>query len=120
MKKSRKLNKIIKLLFWAPRILAIIFTLFLTLFAFDVFDTGEPWYVQAVGFLMHLVPNIIIVFVLVVTWRREMIGGFAFLFLYLAGVLLVRAEMTGLILFSPVILIGVLFLIHSSITLNKS
>lgn len=102
-----------KILYWLPRLLAIAFILFIGVFAFDVFGTGELWYMQIVGFFIHLIPNYILIVALIIAWRNEKIGGIVFLLLYIAAIFFFRAEMTGVILFSPLILIGILFLFNA-------
>ncbi len=110
MRKSVK-----RLLFWAPRILCILFAVFVSVFALDVFGEGYGFRDTIVALLMHLIPTAIIVVVLVISWRREWVGGVLFIALgalYLAmswgqGQWVVNAIMSG-----PPLLIGVLFLIN--------
>ncbi len=102
-----------KMLFWSPRILGILFTLFLSLFALDMFGTGEPWYRQMLGFVIHLIPQYILIVALLLAWRHEKTGGVLFLILYFAAIIFFRAELIEMILFAPLILIGALFLLHS-------
>ena|GEM_PF-2434704 len=37
-------NNILRLLYWAPRIAGIAMALFLSLFSFDAFQPGRPWF----------------------------------------------------------------------------
>ena len=66
-----------KFVFWAPRILAIAFVLFLSLFALDVFSEYEGWD-TLVPLLIHLVPSAILLAVVVLAWRYEWVGALAF------------------------------------------
>lgn len=68
-----------KILTWTPRILMILFIGFLSLFSLDVFS--EDWSIQEkiVGFFMHNLPALILLLLLIVSWKREKIGGIIFL-----------------------------------------
>jgi len=67
-----------KILFWLPRILMIVFILFISMFAFDSFDGDESLMRKIGGFLIHLIPTFILIALLVVSWKWEWIGGIAF------------------------------------------
>jgi len=67
-----------KILFWLPRILMIVFILFISMFAFDSFDGDESLIRKIGGFLIHLIPTFILIALLVVSWKWEWIGGIAF------------------------------------------
>jgi hypothetical protein len=77
-------SKIEKFIFWAPRILSILFTIFLVLFSFDVFGQGYGFWGTVLAFLMHNIPVFILTAVLIISWKREIVGGIAFI---LAGLL---------------------------------
>jgi hypothetical protein len=73
------MNKTLKgFLFWTPRILGILFILFVSLFALDVFGMGLKWWEVLVGLFMHLLPSIVMTVALVLGWRREWIGALGF------------------------------------------
>jgi hypothetical protein len=78
--------KINKFIFWTPRILAIIFLLFLALFSLDVFGNGLSFWQTVVAFLMHNIPVFVLLIVLLISWKHEIVGGIAFI---LAGLLYV-------------------------------
>ena len=54
-----------RVLFWTPRILCILFAIFLSLFALDVFGEGLGFWKTILALLIHLVPVYIVVIVLV-------------------------------------------------------
>ena len=92
-----------KVVFWLPRILAIVFIAFISLFALDVF--GEPrWFL---ALIMHLIPSFILVTLTVLAWKRPFIGGICFITAGLVAVFFFHNA-----IFTPVIIIGVLFLIE--------
>ncbi len=75
------MNTNAKLLHWAPRILGILAILFISLFALDAFEPGRTLYQQIGAFLIHLIPSFVLLFVHVLAWKRELIGGIIFLIL---------------------------------------
>jgi hypothetical protein len=66
---------------WSARIIGIVFAAFTSIFAADVFSEGYDMPHTLLALFMHLIPTFLIVIVLVVAWRREWIGGVAFLVL---------------------------------------
>lgn len=101
-----------KLLFWVPRILAILFALFVSLFAFDVFGPGQSLGEMLLGFLIHLIPTYLIVIALIVAWRWERVGAILFVGLGLLYILWMRGMHWSayLIMAGIPCLIGLLFL----------
>ncbi len=106
-----------RLLFWTPRVLCILFAMFLSMFAFDVFGEGHGLWGTIGALLLHLVPTYIVAIVLVIAWRWAWVG--AILFFALAVVFLIWAFWVAvpprggaLIVASPMVLIGILFLIN--------
>ena len=110
--KKRKGNK---WLYWIPRILAILFTVFISLFALDVFAEGYTFW-QAIGaFFIHLVPVYILLIALAIAWRFELVGGIAFIILGLWYVIMTfnRAHYSAILLIPvPLFIIGILFLVN--------
>jgi hypothetical protein len=73
------MNKIMKqCLFWSPRVLSILFAVFVSLFALDVFSEGFGPVKTILDLLVHLLPTGIIAAVIVISWRREWIGAMLF------------------------------------------
>jgi len=102
-------------LFWTPRILCILFAMFLSLFALDVFSEGHGFGETILALLMHLIPVYIVVIVLVIAWRWEWVG--AILFNTLAVFYVVWAWgrfhwSAYLGISGPLVLVGVLFLFN--------
>jgi hypothetical protein len=101
-----------KIVHWAPRLAAILIIFFVSLFSLDVFELeGTP--LELLGaFLIHSLPSIILILLLVVAWRRPVVGFIAFL---LAGLLFLPFVIIGpnlghFLLFSgPLLLISGLF-----------
>lgn len=72
------MKKPVKLLYWSPRILAILAILFISIFALDAFEPGEPFAQQLAGFFIHLIPSFVLAAVLLLAWKRELAGGIIF------------------------------------------
>lgn len=72
---SRRGNR---LLFWSPRILAILFALFLSLFAVDAFNGSRGFWGAMVALAIRLLPAGTVVVVLLASWRREQMGATLF------------------------------------------
>jgi hypothetical protein len=97
------------------RVLFILFAVFLSLFALDVFGEGLGFWESMLALLIHLVPVYIVVIVLVVAWRWEWVG--AVLFTALAVFYVVwawgRFHWSAYVAISgPLVLLGVLFLFN--------
>lgn len=65
-------------LHWIPRILCILAILFISMFALDAFGPGLTIWQQLAGFAIHLIPSFILLILLVIAWKRELIGGVIF------------------------------------------
>lgn len=85
-------KKVSKFVYWTPRILSIIFIIFLTLMSLDVFGTGLGFWGTLVGLLMHNIPVFILLAILIISWKHEIVGGIAFI---LAGLLYIFLAVRG-------------------------
>lgn len=103
-------------LYWAPRMLAILFAGFVSLFALDVFSEDAALWEMLVGFAIHLLPTYLVVIALLIAWRRERLGGVLFLTLgaaYIAMFWEPSRWPVYLLLSGPLIVVGLLFLLHA-------
>ena len=68
-----------KIVYWTPRVLEILFTLFIMMFSLDVFDGTRSLTDQLIGFFMHNLPALGIILIIVLAWKKDIIGmiGFA-------------------------------------------
>jgi hypothetical protein len=69
----------IRLIHWFPRICCIVAILFISMFAADAFAPGLNIWQQLGGFLIHLIPSLILIAVLIIAWKWEYIGGLIFM-----------------------------------------
>jgi hypothetical protein len=118
------MKKIGKVLYWTPRLLSILFICFMTLFSLDVLDPGMSAGEVALGLLMHNTPSIIMIILLVIAWRKEIVGVVSY---FSAGLLYIGFVAFGVVnsglpwylaitwsvtIAGPAFLIGILFLIN--------
>jgi len=68
----------VKLLHWLPRIICIMAILFVSSFAADAFEPGHFSWQQVTAFCIHLVPAFVLFALLILAWKRELIGGILF------------------------------------------
>jgi hypothetical protein len=104
-KRRKKSLDLARVLRWIPRVLALFFIGFLSLFALDVI--GQPQWV--LGLLIHLIPSFVLLALTLVAWKRARLGGALFL---LAGVALIGITRSGWLIL-PVWIVGGLFLLSS-------
>lgn len=67
-----------KALFWTPRVLCILFALFLSMFALDVFGEGHSVWDTILALLIHLTPVYMVLAALALAWRWEWTGAVLF------------------------------------------
>lgn len=117
------MKKIDKFIYWAPRIISIIFILFLALFSLDIFDGHYGFWGTIVGLLMHNIPVLVLLLVLAIAWKREWVGAVGFflaggLYLLLMFIDALKNSVEiylfsySLIIAGPAFLVGILFLIN--------
>jgi hypothetical protein len=77
-------NDVSPFLYWAPRILSLLFVGFLMLFSLDVFDGGYGFWGTLLALLIHNIPAFILLALVIVAWKRELVGAVTF---FAAGLL---------------------------------
>jgi hypothetical protein len=90
----------------------------------DIFGNNYTFWETVLGLLMHNIPSIILLIILIISWKYEIVGGIAFILgglLYIAVILrtiLMNPPYELYMLFwtiqiaGPAFLIGILFLIN--------
>ena len=100
-----------KAIFWTPRSLTILFAIFISLFALDSFEE-EGFKKTLIAFMIHLIPTVLIVTILILSWKREWIGGVIFLLLGIAYAIVAVSHPQWILAVSgPLLVISILFLI---------
>ncbi len=116
-------QKINKFIYWTPRILSIIFICFLALMSLDVISPELSFWQIAVGLFMHNIPVFILLAVLLISWKREIVGGIVFTLAGMLYVMMILMNMLRnsfqwymlswiLMVARPPFLISILFLIN--------
>lgn len=72
-----------RFIYWTPRVLSILFILFLVLFSLDVFGENLGFWGTIIGLFMHNIPALILLIILIISWKHEIVGGIGFV---LAGI----------------------------------
>ena len=72
-------NSAKQMLFWVPRVGGILFILFISLFAFDVFEMGLDLWGTLFALFMHLLPSIVMTIGIIIGWRRGWVGAATFI-----------------------------------------
>jgi hypothetical protein len=104
-----------KILYWSPRILAILAILFMMIFSMDCFGGDYNLKEKLTCFVMHNIPAFIIILILVIAWKWEMIGGVLFVIAFFAGSIFFNGfgkNWGALIIMVPFLLTGILFILH--------
>jgi hypothetical protein len=97
-------------LLWSPRILGILMSLFLSLFALDAFSEGQPFSESLSAFAIHLLPALVLLAIVAMSWRWEWIGGITFIGLAAAYAAIARGRVDWILVISaPLLVIGSCF-----------
>ena len=103
-----------RLLFWTPRYLGILFALFISVFAMDVFGEHYRLPQLLVALAMHLIPTALVVLALVLAWRWEWVGAVLFFGLGVAYIVSMWGRFrwdTYALIAGPAFFMGLLFLL---------
>lgn len=108
------------ILHWAPRVFGILYAVFISLFALDVWGTGAGFLEELAAFLVHLLPTYFILAVVIVAWKNPWVGGILFIVLATVfGLVFGWGETATLLLLALIpTAIGLLFMCDGCI--NKS
>ena len=105
-----------KILYWIPRLLTILAILFMLMFSLDVFGGNDSVGKKLVGFVVHNIPVMILAVILIIAWKRELIGGVLLVAASIAGAIFFHSftgNPASLIVISPFLITGILFILHS-------
>ena len=99
-----------RILWWSPRLLGFGLSLFLSLFAFDVFGEGTNVLRTLRDFAIHLAPAGIVLAIVFLTWRHGRIGGALCFILAVAYGVLTGGRLSWMLAISaPLVVEGALF-----------
>lgn len=98
------------LLLWSPRILGILVSVFIGMFALDAFSEGKPFPGALADFIVHLVPAFVLLAFVIAAFRRPWIGAVAFIGLAIAYAAMAKARVDWMLAISgPLLAVGLLF-----------
>lgn len=90
---------------WTARVLAVLFVLFVSAFALDVFNQKD-W---LLGLIIHLVPSYILIAFTIVAWHNKLVGGS--LFVIASAIFMVVSHFEAAVIYVPALVIGLLFVL---------
>ena len=106
-------KKLESFLHWLPKVLTIIFILFLAMLSADIFDSQLGFWGTVLGLFMHNIPVLFLIVTLILAWRKPIIGAVVFPLMAIIYIVWALSNEMGMWAFNPVplfaILIGVLF-----------
>ena len=100
-----------RLLVWSPRIVGIMVSLFIGMFALDAFSEGKPFSQALPDFLIHLSPAVVLLTIVAASFRWPWIGAVAFVGLAVVyAVTMSKGRLDWMLTISgPLLLVGALF-----------
>lgn len=105
--------------YWFPRVLGIVYALFLLIFSFDVFGEGAGLWQSVLAFVVHSIPSIFLFVIVLLAWKKEIVGAVGFILfgtVYMIFAAL-RASNAGemiswsFVIALPAFLVGIFFVI---------
>jgi hypothetical protein len=64
---------------WSPRVLGLLASAFIGLFALDAFSQTTGFLASLPDFFIHLIPALLLLGTVIAAWRRESLGALVFL-----------------------------------------
>ncbi|MDD3293024.1 MAG: hypothetical protein PHT67_02985 [Candidatus Pacebacteria bacterium] len=101
------------IIYYLPRFLSIVLILYISLFSLDVFGEYTGWELL-IALFMHLMPTFLLIGVIVVAWKRDLVGAIAYFILGFGYILMAgfdRPWSWYVFISGPAFLVGTLFLI---------
>ena len=117
-------KKTMKIVYWLPRIMSIIFILFLAMFSLDVFGNGYSLWETIVGLFMHNILSMILSVIVIISWKHELVGAIGFTLAGIAYIAMLGVSAIAnnqfeyymiawaLQIAGPAFLVGALFLVN--------
>ncbi|MEK7160665.1 MAG: hypothetical protein AAB724_01410 [Patescibacteria group bacterium] len=104
-------NRAKQSIYWAPRILSLLFVAFLSIFSFDVFDEYQGW-AAILPLCLHLLPSLVLLAVVILAWKYDLIGAVVFLAAAIGYSCWAGFDRPGswyVLISGPAFLVGILF-----------
>jgi len=114
---SPGLSRIIR---WAPRVASILIILLLSLFSFDVFSGNASFWQMVGGFFIHNLPGIVLLILVIIAWKRPIVGFISFLIFALGfAAFFVRSFISPNLFFFVLPILLIAFLYYADWQWNK-
>lgn len=97
---------------WVARIMSMVFAVFISIFSLDVFTENYSFWNGVLALFMHLIPALLVLLVLLVSWRREWFGGATYTLLGIIYLVTGKEKMDWaayLLIAGPLFILGILF-----------
>jgi len=104
-----------RLIYGVPRLIAILYAMFVSVFALDVFDEHLAFWHLILALFIHLIPTFVLIATLALAWKWEWIGGIGYLAL---GVFYIYNFAGRFPWYTYVLVAGPAFLIGAFFALN--
>ena len=100
------------LVLWSPRIVGLLVSLFIGMFALDAFSEGKPFFQALPDFLVHLIPACVLLAIVGASCRWPWIGAITFTGLaVLYALTMSKGRLDWMLTISgPLLVVGALFL----------
>jgi len=99
---------------WIARALSVCFAAFISIFALDVFEGNKGFWETALELLIHLIPTYLVILILVLAWKKPLIGSVVYSILGLLYIIVAwgKFDWTAYALIAgPLFVIGILYFI---------
>lgn len=103
-----------KFLYWTPRILAILFVVFLCFFSLDAFGEFNGWK-SVLAVVIHLAIPTVVLLAVIIAWKKDLLGAIIFCFFAIYYVYMVgpnRHWSWYALISGPALLVAVLYLLN--------
>lgn len=92
------------------RLIGVVFALFISIFAMDVFTEEQGFWKTAAALAIHLIPSFFILLIIFIAWKFEWVGAVVFTLLGVLYVFTRQADPLAYVLIAgPLLLAGILF-----------
>lgn len=115
------ISKSDSIIHWSARVLGIAFALFISIFAMDVFSANDDFRDTLPALYLHLIPALIVMLFVIISWKRELIGG---IFFTLLGILYIILEWgkfdwpAYVLIAGPMLILGILYFVGWNETIH--
>lgn len=95
---------------WLPRVFCILLALLTLPFTFDAFDGSDPVWKKLLGWLIHLIPTLVLALIAWLSWKRPLIGAAGLIILAALYYFTFAQRMNNHVIDITLFSVGILFL----------